>query len=531
MIRSTDYSKIEDPFRRPRGHRDRASSRCRNVQTQKIPVTLAERPHPFPSRTRKLSSPAPKILRGQPFGKIGRRRDFCVSARLFVARVDVTRHDGTALSASRGPVPAILFVHDRRPSPNRSIRRFPSAVEHGRSRAAHVPVPVRLVRRWRLARRDRDRDHRCGAVTPPAPVATEKQRRLCLTPNTRPARPSWPPLRLRPEHFPVVPRRLPRPLARTTPVVLDHIDSGSPCRPSVANRSTGQAALVACSRSRSLRSSWSRGPAVGGGVVVAAGLAVGAADRELRSAERRQPDPAPTDRSDRGDAGRHAAVGPARHRRPASAPARRHKSARQPSRRFNDEAFEQPLARSHRGGLMRPQGAPDARATRVESDHAPALCARSALAASAVRSDEPAGPHLGDPRAAARARLSALVVDGEEVADLQLERRRHALRAARRSRLPAWSASPRRARRPPRPPGSSACGTAAVRGVQDLVAVGVADPGHERLVAEQVLELARMPPDPLAPDIERQRGIVGVGTLLRPHRGRVRVGRRPAGWR
>ena len=50
----------------------------KHVQTQRIPVTLAERPHPFPSRTRKLSSPAPKILRGQPFGKIGRRRDFCV---------------------------------------------------------------------------------------------------------------------------------------------------------------------------------------------------------------------------------------------------------------------------------------------------------------------------------------------------------------------------------------------------------------------------------------------------------------------
>ena len=50
-----------------------------HIQTQKILVTLAERPHPFPSRTRKLSSPAPKILRGQPFGKIGRRQDFCVS--------------------------------------------------------------------------------------------------------------------------------------------------------------------------------------------------------------------------------------------------------------------------------------------------------------------------------------------------------------------------------------------------------------------------------------------------------------------
>src|SRR5690349_16721199 len=49
------------------------------IQTQRIPVTLAERPHPFPSRTRKLSSPAPKILRGQPFGKIGRRRVCCVN--------------------------------------------------------------------------------------------------------------------------------------------------------------------------------------------------------------------------------------------------------------------------------------------------------------------------------------------------------------------------------------------------------------------------------------------------------------------
>ncbi len=48
-------------------------------QTHEILVTLAERPHPFPSRTRKLSSPAPKILRGQPFGNIGRRQDFCVS--------------------------------------------------------------------------------------------------------------------------------------------------------------------------------------------------------------------------------------------------------------------------------------------------------------------------------------------------------------------------------------------------------------------------------------------------------------------
>src|SRR5262245_20692462 len=64
----------------PAGPRDRRRAAAETIQTQRIPVTLAERPHPFPSRTRKLSSPAPKILRGQPFGKIGRRRDFCVPA-------------------------------------------------------------------------------------------------------------------------------------------------------------------------------------------------------------------------------------------------------------------------------------------------------------------------------------------------------------------------------------------------------------------------------------------------------------------
>ena len=41
---------------------------------KRSPVTVAERPYPFPSRTRKSSSPAPKILRGQLLGKIGRRR-------------------------------------------------------------------------------------------------------------------------------------------------------------------------------------------------------------------------------------------------------------------------------------------------------------------------------------------------------------------------------------------------------------------------------------------------------------------------
>lgn len=87
------------------------------------------------------------------------------------------------------------------------------------------------------------REHRCGAVTPAAPLAAEKQRRLCLTPEhvscatyeaARSAR--W-----------VAPDRasaLPRPVARTTPVVLDRgrLNISVPAfRP---DRSTGQGVLV-----------------------------------------------------------------------------------------------------------------------------------------------------------------------------------------------------------------------------------------------------------------------------------------------
>src|SRR4051794_18415161 len=125
--------------------------------THEILVTLAERPHPFPSRTRKLSSPAPKILRGQPFGKIGRRRDLCVSACLDPAPpVTPTSGERTALSASRGLVPTpILFVHDVGRVPTDRSARFRWR-RNGRSGTAHLPVPVRLFRRRCLACRDRD---------------------------------------------------------------------------------------------------------------------------------------------------------------------------------------------------------------------------------------------------------------------------------------------------------------------------------------------------------------------------------------
>ena len=88
------------------------------------------------------------------------------------------------------------------------------------------------------------REHRCGAVAPPAPLAAEKQRRLCLAPDhvgcatfeaARAARP------VAHDRTPA----LPRPLARTTPVVLDHgrLTLTMPARRS--ERMSGQPILIA----------------------------------------------------------------------------------------------------------------------------------------------------------------------------------------------------------------------------------------------------------------------------------------------
>ena len=126
------------------------------TRRRSIPVTLAERPHPFPSRTRKLSSPAPKILRGQPFGKIGRRRD-------------LLRFRGSTpppVTGGRCRERGLSFPDDRTaggsraPAPARADHRgrWRTRRVAGRLHARHLPVPV--GRRWELA------EHRSHRRTP-----------------------------------------------------------------------------------------------------------------------------------------------------------------------------------------------------------------------------------------------------------------------------------------------------------------------------------------------------------------------------
>jgi len=65
------------------------------------------------------------------------------------------------------------------------------------------------------------REHRCGAVAPPAVLAAEKQRRLCLT-DDHVTCATYEAARLARPIGSDRAATLPRPLARTTPVVLDH---------------------------------------------------------------------------------------------------------------------------------------------------------------------------------------------------------------------------------------------------------------------------------------------------------------------
>jgi hypothetical protein len=74
------------------------------------PVAIAAESHPFPSRTRKLSPPAPMVLGGKPPGRVGRRRILCDRGRPNrpspVSRWVRSRHGSPAAAvAFAGPPP------------------------------------------------------------------------------------------------------------------------------------------------------------------------------------------------------------------------------------------------------------------------------------------------------------------------------------------------------------------------------------------------------------------------------------------
>src|SRR5688572_2560187 len=73
----------------------RADSRELQVLNEtKFPVVIEQRSHPFPFRTRQLSSASPMILRGQLRGKVGRRRDNFYEKPLRIQRLFAFGGDG-----------------------------------------------------------------------------------------------------------------------------------------------------------------------------------------------------------------------------------------------------------------------------------------------------------------------------------------------------------------------------------------------------------------------------------------------------
>lgn len=94
---------------------------------------------------------------------------------------------------------------------------------------------------WRRSRPDRD--HRCTAVAPPVQVAADKQRRLCLVADHTHCATYG----AAAEAHPAARDRIDgpaRPVARTTPVVLDHRRLDLRVPPLRADHVSGQAVLV-----------------------------------------------------------------------------------------------------------------------------------------------------------------------------------------------------------------------------------------------------------------------------------------------
>ena len=170
-------------------------------------MTLAERPHPFPSRTRKSSSPAPKILRGQPFGKIGRRQDFCVSGasrRSAAVRPRASGHRRLRRPRRPRPVscaPMTAVEPASAHPPPRPPMRTAGAAPTPATRSARILA----VGRRRLAEPTPSRDHRCGAVDAAGPAG--RREAAPAVPDRRPRRAARPTSAARARPRPIAPGR------------------------------------------------------------------------------------------------------------------------------------------------------------------------------------------------------------------------------------------------------------------------------------------------------------------------------------
>ena len=157
-------------------------------------MTQAERPHPFPSRPRKLSSPAPKILRGQLLGNIGRRQDpfdsFSMRAPVLCLRLGTVAYHAAMAADPRSSVGAPGIAPEPAEAPaSPSSAAAPAVTTNGvagtttstdaLARVGSICPYLRMADGTHRAL-GAAREHRCWAVEPPSPIPSATQLDLCL---------------------------------------------------------------------------------------------------------------------------------------------------------------------------------------------------------------------------------------------------------------------------------------------------------------------------------------------------------------
>lgn len=132
---------------------------------------------------------------------------------------------------------------DREPMPDRTVAASdPTPVDPAVSAMRGLcPFLIAAAGGWRSI--DATGEHRCTAVSPPVRLATEKQRRLCLTPSHESCATFVAALAARQPVTEGLSAGT-RPMPRTTPVILERGRFAIPTHSLRPDRTAGQAALV-----------------------------------------------------------------------------------------------------------------------------------------------------------------------------------------------------------------------------------------------------------------------------------------------
>jgi LysM repeat protein len=210
-------------------------------------------PVPIPNTEVKLSSAedteraafrenrsSPGFLRSSGVVALGQPKSFTGDRSCAPGRKDVKSADGRPTPL--GYPSAMNGVEQQEGAPARSEEGAGLPVPPSVGLPSLCPYLATVDGTWRSA--SPVREHRCMAVTPPVPLAFEKQRRLCLVANFATCATYDAAVAARPA-FAIAATRRGRAVARTTPVILDQTRFDLRLPAFRADRISGQGLLVA----------------------------------------------------------------------------------------------------------------------------------------------------------------------------------------------------------------------------------------------------------------------------------------------